>query len=157
MVINIEWQGPLSKEEATELTDPRDFGIYQFYGRHPVYGANTLLYIGKARDQTLGRRISQQNFDNFVCHTAAVFVGRLAYHEVQPDEWKERIGIAEALLIYAHSPAWNAQNLNDYTHIDNLQILNWGDYGMLLPEVSTARYFYPHNRLPDHLTIYTDN
>ena len=156
MIINVEWQGSLSVEDTRNLDGPSDYGIYQLCGRHPVYRGNTLLYIGKAWNQTLGARVSQYSLENWVCGTAAIHVGRLAFYGAQPTDWEERVNRVEALLIYSHAPAWNSQCINDYGDIGDLHILNWGDYGLLLPEVSTARYQYSHNRLPDHLNLYTD-
>ena len=156
MRIDIEWQGPLSIEDIANLHESSDFGIYQLYGRHTVYGEKTLLYIGKAWLQTFGTRISQHYLADFVCGTAAAYVGRLGYFPPRSDNWEQRVSLAEKLLIYAHAPAWNTQNINDYDPIDNLRIFNWGDYGLLLPEVSHARYQYSHNHLPDNRIIYTD-
>ena len=60
-VIHIQWEGPLSVNDAQELNDPdSDFDLYQVYGQHPVYGTGTLIYIGKAQNQTFGQRIKQE-------------------------------------------------------------------------------------------------
>ena len=57
-IIHIDWDGPYRIEEINELNDEKkDYGIYQIYGTHPVYGSNVLLYIGKADQQTFGARI----------------------------------------------------------------------------------------------------
>ena len=47
-VIEIEWEGPISVNDTIKLINDNDYGIYQIYGTHPVFGSNTLLYIGKA-------------------------------------------------------------------------------------------------------------
>ena len=88
--------------------------------------------------------------------TAQVFVGRLA-GEQQPvnAEWERCIDEAERLLIYAHAPSWNSQCINEYGDIRNLHILNWENYGQLLPEVSRYRYAYDHNNLPDKHEIFS--
>lgn len=42
------------------MNDEMDYGIYQVYGKHQIYGNDVLLYIGKADLQTVGKRISQE-------------------------------------------------------------------------------------------------
>ena len=152
IIINIEWDGPFTEGEVKDLTNDTDYGVYQLYGRHPVYGMSlgTLLYIGKASNSTFGHRIPTHSLNGWVNKTGQVLVGRLADKE-QPGnaEWDKLIAEAEQLLIYAHAPSWNSQCLNDYGEIRNLHILNWGNYGQLLPEVSRDRYFQDHNNLPD--------
>lgn len=60
--IHMVWEGPYSYEEITNtLRDEYcDFGVYQIYGAHPIYGSDVLLYIGKADQQTFGVRLSQE-------------------------------------------------------------------------------------------------
>ena len=151
-IINIAWDGPFTPQEVQDFTNDTDYGVYQLYGRHPVYGTlpGTLLYIGKASDNTFGHRIPNHPLEGWVGKTGQIFVGRLA-DEQQPGnaEWNKLIAEAEKLLIYAHAPSWNSQCINDYGNIRNLHILNWGNYGQLLPEVSRDRYYQNHNNLPD--------
>ena len=45
-IIHVQWQGPFSLSDLSKLSAPRDRGLYQVYGHHPVYGPCTLLYIG---------------------------------------------------------------------------------------------------------------
>ena len=157
-IINIAWDGPFTQEEVKNLTNDEDCGIYQFYGRHPVYGTlpGTLLYIGATWGNRFGGRITSDRLENWVGKTAQIFVGRLAGKE-QPGnaEWDKLIAEAEKLLIYAHAPAWNLREINDYGEIRNLHILNWGNYGQLLPEVSRDRYYQDHNNLPDGYKIFS--
>ena len=156
IMINIAWQGPFTQQEVTDLTNDTDYGVYQLYGRHPIYGMlpGTLLYIGKAQKQTFATRIGQHTLEPFVGATAEIFVGRLAgEHQPNNAEWDRYIAEVEKLLIYAHAPAWNSHFIDNYGEdIRNLHILNWGNYGQLLPEVSKDRYEYPHNNLPDNLS-----
>ena len=45
--IRIEWLGPYSINDLKKLTnDEEDCGLYQVYGHHVVFGANSLLYVG---------------------------------------------------------------------------------------------------------------
>jgi hypothetical protein len=138
-------------DTLVSLTDDKiDYGLYQIYGKHPVYGSNVLLYIGKADQQTIGRRVSQENWlDTNDSETLTIYVGRLA-GERQPTEeaWSKEIDIAEKLLIYVHKPAYNSKSLNrpNDDHFLDVHILNWGDYRDLFPEVSGFRWT---NKLDD--------
>ena len=58
-IVHIEWDGPFSIDKAKEKTGKDDYGVYQIYGNHPVYGYGALLYIGKTAEQTFGDRINQ--------------------------------------------------------------------------------------------------
>ena len=65
--LSIEWSGPYSITQVRkefnrggsppEYNGP-DYGLYQIYGRHILGGDGTLLYIGKAIQQTFSARIS---------------------------------------------------------------------------------------------------
>lgn len=56
--------------------------------------------------------------------------------------WSKRIDLAEKFLIYAHSPAYNSRGLQSIPgkEFDDVYVLNWGNFGSLLPEVSGNRY-----------------
>ena len=50
------WEGPYLISQLKELSDDnRDYGIYQVYGQHSLYGNSILLYIGQANEQTFGK------------------------------------------------------------------------------------------------------
>lgn len=147
MHIHLQWHGPYTKEEAKDLNDDFiDYGVYQIYGAHPVYGSDVLLYIGKASERCFGTRISEHNWTalNQDAESVKVYVGRLCSYSGTPDDdtWRLHIDMAERLLISAHQPARNSSGLNT-SFGDNYfeaHILNWGQYKDLLPEVSGARY-----------------
>ncbi len=45
--VRVEWEGPLSLDQVKALDDEDDdCGLYQIYGRHIIFGAGSLLYIG---------------------------------------------------------------------------------------------------------------
>jgi len=140
--IHIDWQGPLSLSEARALRSDEDYGLYQYYGDHPVYGANVLLYIGKASGQTFGHRISQHNWHSWIPTSTEIFVGRIcAECHLEDREWERIIGLSEKIQIFAHSPAFNAANLNKIGHEgDDVRVLNWGKRKSLFPEVSISRW-----------------
>ena len=153
MAVNLVWSGPHTPEEALVLQGPPDYGIYQLYVTHPVYGPDALVYIGLANNSTFGERLSSHNIvaighdweDNGV--SIRVHTGRfhLVENETPPsdDDWGELIAQVEYLLICAHSPAWNAQYVRNPPSdplYHGLHVLNWGQYGRLLLEVSGARF-----------------
>ncbi|MFC5604751.1 hypothetical protein [Sporosarcina koreensis] len=144
-LIHLEWTGPYTLENLTDLMDEEtDYGIYQVYGKHPIYGSNVLLYIGKADLQTIGKRISQENWWNTNdSGRHLIYAGRLM-GEQTPEEidWSIEIDLAEKLLIYGHKPAYNSKNLSNILHVNlqDIHILNWGSYRDLFPEVSGLRW-----------------
>src|SRR6059036_2649018 len=102
-IIYIKWEGPLDTEAALALTsEQRDYGLYQIYGAHPVYGPRVLLYIGKAREQTFGARFEQEFGDLFSdTEISFVYVGRMDGERTPHlDQWRKEIDQAEQLLIY---------------------------------------------------------
>jgi len=148
-VVHVQWEGPLDREAMSKADQaPTDFGVYQVYGSHPVYGLKTLLYIGKAQDQTFARRLSQHGwwFDRENGQgELSFFLGRLAGSTTPSDaEWGLQIAQVEGVLLVAHKPSYNAQSIKDLGNMDNaighLHVLNWGSFGSLLPEVSAARW-----------------
>lgn len=147
MHIHVNWEGPYTYDEALSLKNEHtDYGVYQIYGTHPIYGHNVLLYIGKAARQTFGLRLSQEFWGEYHNNASnvSVYLGRLGGYECTPsgDEWESQITIVERLLILSHMPAGNSSGLNvllDENYHD-VQVLNWGKYRDLLPEASGARY-----------------
>ncbi|TKI68286.1 hypothetical protein FCU45_11315 [Sulfurimonas crateris] len=161
--IRIEWDGAYSLEdigysfddnfeskyvENSKLNNKiKDYGLYQIYGTHPVYGNDVLLYIGKALQQTFSKRISQEEWEyNSDCKNIKIYVGRLfsVNDEIQPSDnaWETMITQAEKMLIYSHSPAKNSSNILHLSNKEalkkfkNLKILNYDNYRSLMPEVS---------------------
>lgn len=156
MKINLHWRGPHSYSEVREMDGDTDYGLYQIYYVHPVYG-DTLVYIGKAGEQTFATRLGQSEYrwmgddhltlweDNgrrIRFHTGRIHVQQ---NENPPGDatWNDWIVRAEHLLISAHSPAWNATYVRtpprDPVYHD-VHVLNWGQHARLLPEVSGARF-----------------
>lgn len=144
-LIQIHWEGSYELSDLLSLMASEiDYGIYQIYGKHPIYGNNVLLYIGKADQQTLGKRISQENWiDTNDSNNLKVYVGRLHGPEnPSPETWSTDIDLAERLLIYVHKPAYNARSVSSLPDLElqNIHILNWGHHRDLLPEVSGLRW-----------------
>jgi hypothetical protein len=123
----------------------KDYGIYQIYGNHSVYGDNSLLYIGKTKKQTYSKRINgHKDFD--ASQVSKFTKLHLSYFckidDLSEANWDEAIDLVETVFIRAHSPALNSQNVMGFLEKDtpNILIYNWGERGSLLPEVSTLRY-----------------
>ncbi len=143
--IHLEWSGPLSYEDACKVNGDSDWGVYQIYGSHPCYGADVLLYIGKAERQHFGERLKQKHSIpyNYDINSTKVYFGRLAGEDRPDDEtWNRHIVLAEKLLIYAHRPAWNStMNMGKLdSELQNVHVFNWMNHKMLLPEVSGSRW-----------------
>ncbi|RCW62964.1 hypothetical protein [Saliterribacillus persicus] len=145
-LIHIDWDGPYKLSEILSLTDEvSDYGVYQIYGSHNVYGSNVLLYIGKADRQTIGKRLSQELWwwSTSDPINLQIYCGRLAGEFTPTDnQWSEEIDLAEKLLINVHKPAYNTQNLIPILDesLRNIHILNWGYYRDLLAEISGLRW-----------------
>ncbi|MCM3571191.1 hypothetical protein [Neobacillus mesonae] len=144
-LIQIDWEGPYSLETLTDLQDiSQDYGIYQIYGKHTVYGKDVLLYIGKADQQTIGKRVSQENWWNTNdSKQLKIYAGRLAGVSTPHEElWSKEIDLAERLLISVHKPAYNSKSLSLIrdAELQDIHILNWGDHRDLLPEISGLRW-----------------
>ena len=147
--INIYWEGPFSYEKTLEefKDKDKDYGVYQLYGTHQVYGFNILLYIGMACDQTFSVRLSQHShwFDEQALPIATkVRIGRLEGKTPSRQIWSDEIRKAEKLLILAHCPSLNSSGLKVpiYKRHEEfgIHVLNWGKCGLLLPEVSGLRF-----------------
>lgn len=158
--IRIEWDGPFNLKDIgydennenysvtkkTTLNNKNiDFGIYQVYGCHPIYGNDVLLYIGKAEKQTFARRLSQEGWEyNTDSKNIKFYIGRLFGKTQVPDEeWDKMISVAERMLIFAHEPARNSSNIlnisKDKTllkEFEDVRVFNYDNYRSLMPEIS---------------------
>jgi len=148
----IQWEGPFNYDELASINNNEtDYGIYQIYGDHFVYGDNVLLYIGQASQQTFGTRIMQHSY--WLEDDYTFYVGRLSGLNTPPDAiWHDEISSAESLLINIHTPAFNSTNINGVNNVnlENIHILNLGNYKKLLPELSGIRWISKqHEVLPD--------
>ena len=146
--VNLEWMGPFrpSKNDLEPIGDwmceeSRDefckvkgeSGVYLICVDHPIHGPQSLAYIGQSED--IGRRITEHD-------------GWLR------DEWDVSIFIAacskpnldrvEALLIYAHSPIYNARSVSQAPGLErDLHVRNSGRFRNLFPDVCSS---HPWNK-----------
>jgi hypothetical protein len=128
-IIQILWEGPYKLSELNKLTNVEtDYGLYQIYGYHPLYGSNVLLYIGKGDQQTFGMRIRQENWDEVNdSNNDQVYIGRLHGATTPSEEqWSNEISLAEQLLIYVHKPGFNSSSISSYPELvlQNVHVLN---------------------------------
>lgn len=140
--IHLVWDGPFSYQEALALNSASDYGLYQYYGDHAIYGSNTLLYLGQATKQTFGRRLAQHNWEVWASSDIAIHVGRVwAVQTLDQREWERQIDLAERIILQSHCPSFNSSNLNTIGHTgEDTRVLNWGKRRLLLPEVSISRW-----------------
>lgn len=140
--INIDWQGPLTLEQALQLHAETDHGLYQYYGDHPIYGQNVLLYLGSAIKQSFGKRLAQHNWHQWSATPVQIYVGRLHSEEkIDTAAAHQKLALAEAILLFAHSPGFNTSNLNSIGHKgEDIRVMNWGKRKSLFPEVSISRW-----------------
>jgi hypothetical protein len=146
IIIHIQWSGPYPFKEDEHLKGSTDYGIYQIYGCHPVYGSGVLLYIGRNEWQTFAERGVKQHGEHLQNQDAGrleLYVGRLIGLKTPDNEtWNKHIRFAERLLIHAHRPAWNSQMDLGGMHkeLRRVHVVNWCEYRSLMPEVSGARW-----------------
>jgi len=155
VVIHIEWEGPYSLDQTKTLVGPTDYGVYQIYGGHPIYGNSSLLYVGLAAAQYFGVRIPQEKqwLDNRDAGRVEVYVGRLSGTTTPADEeWDNQIRLAERLLIFAHSPPMNTQKTLAKLEPDlrDVRVLNWAKHRDLMPEVSGARWTSRYDNIENY-------
>ena len=161
--IRIEWEGPYSmkdigydwhEDEYKNLSklkklndESKDYGVYQVYGHHPVYGNNVLLYIGKAEQQTFAKRLRQEAWEyNQDSQNIQFYVGRIfgdKKEKINTAEWDKMIDTAERMLIYAHRPAFNSSNIATISRDKQIlksyvgvRIFNYDSCRSLMPEIS---------------------
>jgi len=154
--IHVFWEGPFNINDLYDQNklndDSKDYGIYQVYGFHPLYGQSVLLYIGKADSQTFNTRLKQEGWEYEVDNKNIQFyVGRLANEGIITDSnWSKFIDQAEKLLIHAHKPAYNTSNTRalPFGYIKDVHVFNWDSSRSLFPEVSWGRY----TKKFDHIT-----
>ena len=148
--IHILWTGPHTYEYIAERRDAGDFGLYQLYGPHLQYGPHVLLYIGQTVNFAKRHRSEGYNHPWYDNGSSLRFhLGRIWKSQDQEtptrDKLKRLVVVAERLLILAHSPAFNSDHVSgmgksDWPEFESYHVLNWGQYGYLLPEVSSARH-----------------
>lgn len=140
--VRVKWEGPVSLDAVKALDDDEDdCGLYQIYGHHIIFGANSLLYIGMTTS-TYNRRFFSGPDPHIVwleedqeAEDLSVYVGRIVEEDYKhdPPHWSDLKNVlrdAEALTIYWHSPPYNSSNIGTYNG-QRLEVINLGNYGSL--------------------------
>ncbi|MBI1780753.1 MAG: GIY-YIG nuclease family protein [Sphingobacteriales bacterium] len=132
-IITLNWV----KGDISQI--PTESGVYQIYGTSPLYGIDTLLYIGQAKN--LNHRL-KTHFES-----KESVIGR------QPNKSclfatvnESLLDVVEQTLIVMHKPSFNSASLINVKPIvksDAFYIQNHGERGMLNIEV-TNYYFLKH-------------
>lgn len=78
-LVHLVWDGPISFDEARKLLADEDYGLYALYGTHTIFGADALLYVGRANAQRFGQRLPA-HYPDWIRHSASditVYVGQI--------------------------------------------------------------------------------
>ncbi|HEX5746265.1 MAG TPA: hypothetical protein VFZ09_08470 [Archangium sp.] len=142
-LVRINWIGPFAPDKVPVNPEYDDnFGLYQIYGIHEVFGPQSLLYIGKAEHLSFAERINQ-HLSNWLSSNsdAQVRLGLLHPKDYKHEpkdwsDWKQLLRDTEALTIFWHTPPYNSRNISHYSG-PTLRVQNFGQRGRLLPEFST--------------------
>ncbi len=141
--VRVEWEGPLSLDEVKALDDDDDdCGLYQIYGRHIIFGDDSLLYVGMTT-WAFERRFFSGGDPHIDWleeeEGVSVYVGRIVEEDYEHEaDWKHVLKDAEALTIYWHSPPYNSSNIETYNG-QSLIIENEGERGDLCKRLSTDK------------------
>ena len=156
--IYVDWSGPYTYEDVVNYNEnkietkkfavkPTDFGLYQIYGAHPIYGDNVLIYIGKTEQKFMerlnGRSVIEYNQDR---DNVQIYLGKIYYDDaLLHNDALEDISKAESLLIHYHAPAKNSSNINSLKFADeNYRVINLGTFRSLSKEISTTAFTKEH-------------
>ena len=157
-IIDVYWEGPKTFDESKSL-QVEGHCLYQIYGTHPVYGPNSLLYIGKTEQAYISSRLKDHEWIDNQADDCKVYVatcGEFTSWKEWGDDGRERyqryenaitVSNIESLLIYAHQPSYNSKSLksNEFGH-NPFRLFNSGRRASLLPEISTQFYIDPNPR-----------
>ncbi|MBU1853954.1 MAG: GIY-YIG nuclease family protein [Candidatus Omnitrophica bacterium] len=131
-IILIKWSGPEMVNKVIKKMNKGgyplnkwagpDYGVYQIYGNHILCKENTLLYVGKAIDQTFSARFKQHRKEWLEKEkNIRIYLGRIedpCYKEKDDwCTWRRDLDIAESILIYKYTPHYNSAGLWDYPQL----------------------------------------
>ena len=150
MLLHLLWSGPYSVEEALQALNDEglDYGVYQIYGTHLVYGTDVLLYVGKAEQQTFRSRLTQHAAEwmraesnahrlTVPCRTPCGRADARRSHVESPDCPR---GAAAYLRAYACVQCGHMWRPICRRTCDRFVVFNWGQFRDMLPEVSGERW-----------------
>lgn len=161
--IKIEWDGPFTLNEVIGKLvdgggkennwDGKDYGIYQIYGKHILYGENTLLYVGIATKQTFSQRFNQhetwllkdQSEEHIKIYVGRIYDPKKHREENNWESWEKDIEVAEKIIIYKYSPNYNSRELSDAPVLSphkNISLVHLGKKGRLKAEDNAPDDFF---------------
>lgn len=141
-VYHVWWE----KFQIDEIYKKQNIGLYQVYGDHIVYGRNVLLYIGQTKRDINMRLKEHDDFNetNINTNSLMYYFGEIyKSDDVNEGNLEKIIDEVETILLKSHYPSYNSNEIKgliwqkDYY---NSIVLNWNNYGALLPEVSGLRF-----------------
>lgn len=154
IICDVRWEGPFLWADRDSLRNPNHV-LYAIHGVHHLYGSNVLLYLGMT-ETTVADRLAQHTWIDEEYDSVTVKVASIGIHKGIKEWWREWENMSdsysyqrpepdilrsvEALLIYAHQPAYNTQGKGSLPTGKWLRVFNTGKCGRLLPELSYA-YF----------------
>lgn len=157
----IHWKGPYSYRYAKTLNKETHYGLYLITGRHPAFGMEMPLYLGKSAEQKLGTRIAQhEGWTRHESKDIKVYVGRLISTQWDGNDrgafegdksvssaWSSLIDRAERLLIFSCSFPYNSSSVKwmDF-QTDELTVMNLGERHML-PMMVFTQYWKEYYEL----------
>lgn len=160
VTLAVEWSGPHAPQTVlNEFNDGgkapeyngRDYGLYQIYGKHILNGPDTLLYIGKAIQQTFSSRFYSHREWLLGEEKISIYLGRIydtVRHTADPSNdwpiWVRDVSIAECILIYKYSPNYNSVSISEVPTLS--------PYDQVILEHSGQKYrLQPRDVAPDDL------
>lgn len=165
VIYEVYWQGPYSEDDiAKDLEDLEDgdksenYVLYQIYSSHPLYGKNSLLYIGKTNRSAKVRLSEHEWLSSDKYGEAKIYIASLGefkswdqsnnitFFEKAGDDIVSKI---ESILIYSHQPAYNSMNKKTAKNATNIRVFNTGEHGALRPEISSL-YENISNKKPNN-------
>ncbi|ENO1848371.1 hypothetical protein ACA874_001942 [Vibrio vulnificus] len=155
-IIDVHWKGPIALSEIENVEHSESQVLYQIYGHHPVYGADSLLYIGKTEQlKGIKDRVPEHKWIYNQCDACKIyfascceFVNWKMWESLEgeyPKYDSSKTGIdirhIESLLIYAHHPSGNSQSIQSLCfEQQHFRIFNTGKRKALERELSTQYY-----------------
>lgn len=146
----VKWEGPykleevLAEEEVSRSNENKVLksrGVYQIYGVHPVFGPNSLLYIGRVTEGSFSSRFYQHNsWLKDEPSSLNIYFGVLGNESGKAAEPEiDQIKRVEALLIYHTSPPYNSSGINTYHPQIEFEevVVNLGNRGRIASSVSS--------------------
>ncbi len=142
---DVHWEGPCTLNDLGKYDDDEDAALYAIYSAHPLYGRRVLVYIGMTEKGVVSRLKQHDWWTSVEAEPISVHVAYIGEFsgwkdadaaEAYPRPENEIVKAIEALLIYAHQPAYNQRSKKAALSAAHYRIFNTGLYGALLPEVS---------------------